>query len=1067
VIEGEPLKETDRTKDWTDFLKARCRKQIGEIGREYPHLRSLYIDYKILEAYGSIGISLADELLENPGKVIEDIKDAIKNGNLIKTMDGKEPKGINIRFTNIPKKRLLRDLRYDDVGTIVAIEGAIVYRASEVQPRVIESVFRCPAGHFTHKLQSSHIKFVEPSSCATDGCTFKKLDLIPARSRFTDQQRLKIQDNSEGLKPGQQPMIIDGIVLDDICDSVYASERATFNAIVRATQRVISGEKSTIFDLHLEISSIDTGIRDFEEITWLPEDEAKIKELAKSGDALELISQSVAPSIWGATDIKKALTLQMFGGVEKIHASGQRERAEIHITLLGDFGCLIPGTLVTMSDGTQKRIESLKVSEQVLIDDGTSHEISDAISLTNKPLLRIRTGLGREVTVTPEHPLMTRNGWVRADHLSKGTEIKIVSSTPCTKEDYIKTQFDNSIFAQGKQMIVPEFITERIGLLYGLMVGDGTISKNKYRSAITVSEDEKELIPIITSLVKDIFGIGATVEEKKPSYRQEGTIGDRTFKRTKTIYQVVWNSKLLARFFDMEKQPVRTVPDCILSSRNSVVAAFLKGLFTSDGCIFYENKKGRTQHPYKIQIGSASHRLLLDIQILLLRWGINARIAGKNLVINKDEDIKKYILNIGFVVKHKQEKCLLALKQKLTRKARDTKEFVEIIDITPMGTGTVYDITVPDVHRFISDGVVSHNTAKTALGEYACLMNPRGVFISGPSASAPGLIGAVKQDPEEKGRWYVEPGELPMADLGVCCVDEIDKADKDTLNILYNVMQEGKVRISKAAKRTMNARTSMILLGNPKYQKFDPFADIVDQITIPPALMNRSDFVFIMIDNTNHDKEIANHILGANYYGECKSAGKEDKLTDAEKSAIVPALTPRLTKQWIAYAKNNVHPIMNPAAMAKIHAYYLKLRGGDFTEDPENKSSATPRQLQSLIRLCEAAARVRLSNEVTLKDVDTIIVIFDNCLKAVAMDPKTKKLDMGRIRGVSQNKINMIGVMREIMKAEPKLSLELLLSKMDDHGYKDRTSVILALEEAKRSGDVSEPRNEHYVWEGK
>ena len=62
-------------------------------------------------------LALADELLENPGKVLEDVWDAIKNDQLIKSKDGKEtPKGINIRFTNLPRKTLIRNIRSDDIN---------------------------------------------------------------------------------------------------------------------------------------------------------------------------------------------------------------------------------------------------------------------------------------------------------------------------------------------------------------------------------------------------------------------------------------------------------------------------------------------------------------------------------------------------------------------------------------------------------------------------------------------------------------------------------------------------------------------------------------------------------------------------------------------------------------------------------------------------------------------------------------------------------------------------------------------------------------------------------------
>ena len=98
--------DADKTRDWSRLLKTRYKKALGEISREYPHKRSLLIDYRDIERFGKEGISLADQLLVNPGAVLEDVEAAVINDRLIRTKDGKElpAGGINIRFTNLPRK---------------------------------------------------------------------------------------------------------------------------------------------------------------------------------------------------------------------------------------------------------------------------------------------------------------------------------------------------------------------------------------------------------------------------------------------------------------------------------------------------------------------------------------------------------------------------------------------------------------------------------------------------------------------------------------------------------------------------------------------------------------------------------------------------------------------------------------------------------------------------------------------------------------------------------------------------------------------------------------------------
>jgi replicative DNA helicase Mcm len=331
------LHDADRTGDWSRLLKSRYKKELGEISREFPHKRSLVIDYRDIERFGKAGISLADELLENPGKVLEDVWDAIRNDQLIKSKDGKEPpKGINIRFTNLPKKTLIRNIRSDDINTFMSVEG-ILRKTTEVRPRVVEAAFRCPAGHFTIKKQK-YGKFIEPDGCATDGCTFKKLELMPKRSKFVDSQKLRIQESPEGLRGGEQPQTLDVDVTDDLSGKVSPGDRVIINGILRSMQRIVKGEKSTVFDIFLECNSIEIAEKEFEEVEIDEKAEDEIRALSKDPMIYRMITHSIAPTIYGSEDVKGAIALQLFGGIAKEMPDGSRLRGDIHVLLIGDPG---------------------------------------------------------------------------------------------------------------------------------------------------------------------------------------------------------------------------------------------------------------------------------------------------------------------------------------------------------------------------------------------------------------------------------------------------------------------------------------------------------------------------------------------------------------------------------------------------------------------------------------------------------------------------------------------------------------------------------------------------------
>jgi replicative DNA helicase Mcm len=337
MAQEQGLHDADRTGDWSRLLKSRYKKELGEISREFPHKRSLVIDYRDIERFGKAGISLADELLENPGKVLEDVWDAIRNDQLIKSKDGKEPpKGINIRFTNLPKKTLIRNIRSDDINTFMSVEG-ILRKTTEVRPRVVEAAFRCPAGHFTIKKQK-YGKFIEPDGCATDGCTFKKLELMPKRSKFVDSQKLRIQESPEGLRGGEQPQTLDVDVTDDLSGKVSPGDRVIINGILRSMQRIVKGEKSTVFDIFLECNSIEIAEKEFEEVEIDEKAEDEIRALSKDPMIYRMITHSIAPTIYGSEDVKGAIALQLFGGIAKEMPDGSRLRGDIHVLLIGDPG---------------------------------------------------------------------------------------------------------------------------------------------------------------------------------------------------------------------------------------------------------------------------------------------------------------------------------------------------------------------------------------------------------------------------------------------------------------------------------------------------------------------------------------------------------------------------------------------------------------------------------------------------------------------------------------------------------------------------------------------------------
>ncbi len=332
MTEEITVEVTDNVGEWTKFLKKQYKRELAELSREYPHNRSLIIDYRKI-----LNNKLAFELLRSPGKVLGDIRDAIVQNKLLKLKEGQDPDLINIRFTYLPQKTGVRDIRADQINTFVSIEG-ILRKTTEVRPRIVSAVFRCrTCGKNTEPVPQGYGRFDEPDFCPN--CERKtRLDLVMNRCRFVDAQKLRIQESPEGLRGGEQPQTLDIDVTDDLTGMVAPGDRVVVNGILRSVQRVNYGQKSTLFDIYLECNSIEVAEKEFEEVSITEEDETKIMALARDPSIYKKIARSIAPTIYGTDDVKEAIALQLFGGIAKDMPDGSRLRGDVHVLLVGDPG---------------------------------------------------------------------------------------------------------------------------------------------------------------------------------------------------------------------------------------------------------------------------------------------------------------------------------------------------------------------------------------------------------------------------------------------------------------------------------------------------------------------------------------------------------------------------------------------------------------------------------------------------------------------------------------------------------------------------------------------------------
>lgn len=336
-------------------------------------------------------------------------------------------------------------------------------------------------------------------------------------------------------------------------------------------------------------------------------------------------------------------------------------------------------------------------------------------------------------------------------------------------------------------------------------------------------------------------------------------------------------------------------------------------------------------------------------------------------------------------------------------------------------------------------------TAKSEMLKFAAKIAPRGLYTSGRGSTAAGLTAAVIRD--KSGIMMLEAGAVVLGDQGLVCIDEFDKIKPEDRSALHEVMEQQTCSVAKGGiVATLNARTSILAAANPLYGKYDPYKNITENVNLPVPLLTRFDLIFIVRDIPEREKDnlVASHIL--EIYKDTEHAAK-------------PAIEIDLFSKYLSYARET-KPALTQEAIDIIRSYYMDMR----KVESEGMITVTPRQLEGLVRLATARARLLLKDRVDAEDASRAIYLVEQMLRTAGVDVNTGKMDVGVLYGKPQSEVSKSKTLMDVFKGlsgseNNDVEEKALIDELVKTGkFTDENDARKYFENAKREGQVYERR---------
>ncbi|KAJ7120657.1 hypothetical protein O6H91_Y564700 [Diphasiastrum complanatum] len=247
---------------------------------------------------------------------------------------------------------------------------------------------------------------------------------------------------------------------------------------------------------------------------------------------------------------------------------------------------------------------------------------------------------------------------------------------------------------------------------------------------------------------------------------------------------------------------------------------------------------------------------------------------------------------------------------------------------------------------------------------------PIAVYTSGKGSSAAGLTASVIRDPSTR-EFYLEGGAMVLADGGVVCIDEFDKMRPEDRVAIHEAMEQQTISIAKAGITTvLNSRTSVLAAANPPSGRYDDLKTAQENIDLQTTILSRFDLIFIVKDARNHqrDMQIARHVVTVHATAGAVSKDSENKDQD------------NWLRRYIEFSRSRCSPRLSDSAATLLQNNYVRIRQQMRQQSNETGESTpipiTVRQLEAIVRISEAIARMQLSQSATEEHVTEALRLF-------------------------------------------------------------------------------------------